>query len=71
MVPYLYTLFAIYVFMIIQKAKAYEYKGKTKYKYTIVVPEKDMEKLGWDKGTKLEGTIVKDNGYFLTLKKSK
>ena len=55
--------------MIIQKAKAYEYKGKTKYKYTIVVPEKDIEKLGWNKGTKLEGTIVKDNGYFLSAKK--
>ena len=55
--------------MIIQKAKAYEYKGKTKYKYTIVVPERDIGKLGWDKGTKLEGTIVKDNGYFLSPKK--
>ena len=69
MVPYLYIGFCILSFMIIQKAKAYEYKGKTKYKYTIVVPERDMERLGWDKGTKLEGTIVKDNGYFLTSKK--
>ena len=69
MVPYLYIWDCILVFMIIQKAKAYEYKGKTKYKYTIVVPEKDIEKLGWDKGTKLEGTILKDKGYFLTPKR--
>lgn len=68
MVPYLYMVFCILSFMIIQKAKSYEYKGKTKYKYTIVVPERDIGKLGWDKGTKLEGTIVKDNGYFLSVK---
>lgn len=69
MVPYLYSSNLLPFFMIIQKAKAYEYKGKTKYKYTIVVPPKDMEKLGWNKGTKLEGTIVKDSGYFLSPKK--
>ena len=69
MVPYLYSGILLQFFMIIQKAKAYEYKGKTKYKYTIVVPEKDIEKLGWDKGTKLNGTIIKDNGYFLSVKK--
>ncbi len=65
MVPYLYMGNRLLFFMIIQKAKAYEYKGKTKYKYTIVVPEKDMEKLGWDKGTELKGTVVENKGYFL------
>ena len=69
MVPYLYMGNLILFFMIIQKAKAYEYKGKTKYKYTIMVPEKDIKKLGWDKGTKLEGTIVNDKGYFISAKK--
>jgi len=55
--------------MQLQKQKAREYKGKSIFKYTIVIPPKDIEQLGWDKGTKLEGTIVKDNGYFLTSKK--
>ena len=57
------------MFMILQKHKAREYNGKPIYKYTIVVPPQDIEHLGWDKGTELEGSIVKDCGYFLSVKK--
>jgi len=54
------------VFMILQRAKAYKYKGKIKYKYTIVVPIEDIEKLGWDKGTKLKGEIIMNQGYLIS-----
>ena len=54
--------------MKLQKQKAYNYKGKTNYKYAIMIPQKDIEQLGWDKGIELEGTVVKDKGYFLFLK---
>ena len=55
--------------MQLQKQKAREYKGNPIFKYTIVVPPKDVERLGWDKGTELIGTVVSDKGYFLTSKK--
>jgi len=54
--------------MKLQKQKAREYKGKIIYKYLIVVPPKDIEELGWDVGTELDGTIIKDKGYFITVK---
>jgi bifunctional DNA-binding transcriptional regulator/antitoxin component of YhaV-PrlF toxin-antitoxin module len=54
--------------MKLQKQIAYKYKGKTNYKFTIMVPQKDIKQLGWDKGIELEGTIVKDKGYFITTK---
>ena len=57
--------------MKLQKNMAYTYKGKTNYKFTIMVPHKDIEQLGWGKGIELEGTVVKDKGYFLSSKKKK
>ena len=52
--------------MQLQKQKAREYKGKQIYKYTIVVPPQDIKELGWKQGQKLEGTVVKNKGYFLS-----
>jgi bifunctional DNA-binding transcriptional regulator/antitoxin component of YhaV-PrlF toxin-antitoxin module len=54
--------------MKLQKQIAYKYKGKTNYKFIIMVPQKDVEQLGWDKGTDLNGTIVNDKGYFISKK---
>lgn len=51
--------------MKLQKVRAREYKGKTIYKWIIVIPPKDIEELGWREGMELEGSVVKDNGYFL------
>lgn len=53
--------------MRLQRLKAREYKGKTIYKWVIVVPPKDIEELGWKEGNELEGTILK-GGYFLSVK---
>ena len=69
MVPHLYRWICIFGFMILQKQKAREYKGKSIYKYTLVVPPQDIEQLRWDKGTELQGNVVKDCGYFLSIKK--
>lgn len=54
--------------MILQKQKAREYKGKSIYKYVIVIPPKDIEELGWKEGTELEGTVIKEKGYFISKK---
>lgn len=54
--------------MILQRQKAREYKGKTIYKYVIVIPPKDIEELGWNEGIELEGIIVKEKGYFISNK---
>lgn len=51
--------------MILQKVKAREYKGKPIYKYIITVPPQDIKELGWNEGIELEGTSIKDKGYFL------
>ena len=53
--------------MILQKNKAREYKGKTIYKFIIVVPPNDIEQLGWTKGQELKGERVSDKGYILFL----
>jgi bifunctional DNA-binding transcriptional regulator/antitoxin component of YhaV-PrlF toxin-antitoxin module len=47
--------------MKLQKHKAYKYKGETKYKYVIVIPNKDIEKLGWKEGDEVIGNIEKNN----------
>ena len=54
--------------MKLQKQKARKYKGKTIFKYIIVIPPKDIENLGWEEGIELEGTVIKDKGYFLSSK---
>lgn len=58
------------LFMKLQRQKAYEYKGKTKYKWVIVIPSEDIEKLGWKEGMELEGVAEKDKGYFLFINNS-
>ena len=55
-----------YIRMILQKQKAREYKGDTIYKWVIVIPPKDIEELGWKEGQKLKGTVIKNNGYFIS-----
>jgi len=52
--------------MILQKQKAREYKGKTIYKYVIVIPPKDIEKLGWKEGQEINGIVIENKGYFLS-----
>ena len=54
--------------MKLQKQKARKYKDKTIYKYIIVIPPKDIEELGWKEGIELEGTIIREKGYFLSSK---
>ena len=54
--------------MKLQKHKAREYKSKPIYKYTIVVPPRDIKELEWKEGMELEGTIIKNKGYFLSEK---
>lgn len=63
-----YIQASVFIIMKLQKVKAREYKGKPIYKYIIVIPPKDIGKLGWKEKMELEGTIVKDNGYFLSKK---
>ena len=50
--------------MKLQKVKAREYKGKTIYKYILVIPPKDVKELGWSEGIELKG-IVADGMYIL------
>lgn len=55
--------------MKLQKQKAREYKDKPIYKWIIAIPPKDIKKLGWKEGHELKGTVIDDNGYFLSTKK--
>lgn len=66
--PHLNKREVISIFMKLQKQKARKYKGKTIFKYIIVIPPKDIENLGWEEGIELEGTVIKDKGYFLSSK---
>jgi hypothetical protein len=43
--------------MQLQKQSSRIYKGKEYPKYLIVVPPKDIEKLGWTEGEELESSI--------------
>jgi len=54
--------------MKLQKVKARIYKGKPIYKYIIVIPPKNIKELDWKEGIELEGTVIKDKGYFLNKK---
>lgn len=54
--------------MKLQKVKAREYKNKPIFKYMIVIPPKDIEELEWNEGIELEGTVIKNKGYFLSEK---
>lgn len=54
--------------MKLQKVKARKYKDKQIYKYMLVIPPKDIEQLEWKEGIELEGVVIKDKGYFLSIK---
>ena len=43
--------------MHLQKQQSRIYKGKVYPKYLIVIPPKDIERLGWDEHDELESTI--------------
>ncbi len=45
--------------MQLQKQSSRVYKGKEYPKYLIVIPPKDIEKLGWTVGDDLESVIEK------------
>lgn len=68
MVSHLNKGFSYYQSMKLQKVKAREYKGKTIYKYIIVIPPKDIEQSGWREGIELQGIIIKGKGYFISSK---
>lgn len=40
-----------------QRVYAYKYGGKEQYKYLVTLPPDIVEKLGWEVGGELEGTI--------------
>jgi len=67
-VSHLYIRYQIANIMKLQKQKAREYKGKTIYKYVIVIPPKDIGELGWTEGIKVEGTVINGKGYFISKK---
>ncbi|MFO8132497.1 MAG: hypothetical protein R6U10_00970 [Thermoplasmatota archaeon] len=50
--------------MRLQRVKAREYKGEPIYKWQIVIPPKDIEKLGWTEGMELQGNVA-DELYLL------
>lgn len=54
--------------MKLQRQKAREYKNKPIYKWVIVIPPADIEKLGWEPQDELIGTVINSKGYFLSLK---
>jgi bifunctional DNA-binding transcriptional regulator/antitoxin component of YhaV-PrlF toxin-antitoxin module len=54
--------------MQLQKQLSRVHKDKTYPKYTIVVPPKEIEKLGWREGDELEPEI-KDGELVIRLKK--
>ena len=66
MVPPLNTSPLFQNIMHLQKQKAREYKGKPIYKWIIVIPPEDIEKLNWKPQDKLKGTIINGKGYFLS-----
>jgi len=54
--------------MKIQKHKTREVKGKEYYKYIVVIPNDQVEGLGWKEGENLNSEIRKDS---LVLSQSK
>lgn len=43
--------------MRLQKRIGRKLEDKTYYKYEVVIPTKDIEKLGWEEGEELKRTI--------------
>ena len=54
--------------MKLQRQKAREYKGKSIYKWVVVIPPDDIKKLGWKEGMNLSGEIL--NMKFFCIKPS-
>jgi hypothetical protein len=54
--------------MKLQKVRAREYKGKTIYKWMIVIPPRDIKELRWTENNKLEGIVAQDT-YLLRSKR--
>lgn len=50
--------------MRLQKSTGKIYKGKIYHKWHIVIPNEDIERLGWSKGMELKG-VVADNMYII------
>lgn len=46
--------------MKLQKSIGKKYGGKKYHKWHIVIPNKDVERLGWPKGMELVGIIAED-----------
>jgi hypothetical protein len=46
--------------MRLQKQKTREVKGKEYFRWTVVIPPKEVESLGWTEGTELESKTEKD-----------
>lgn len=53
----------------LQKRFAYRYKEKDHYKHVIIVPEKEIVKLGWRQDAELE--IVSKDDKLIIKKKAK
>ncbi len=51
--------------MKLQKQKVSKYKNKTYYKYSILIPNDIIEKLGWAEGQELKADAVMEKGLFL------
>lgn len=45
--------------MKLQKQKAYKYKDKTHYKYTLVLPDSLIDQLSWKEGSELDYIVDK------------
>lgn len=54
--------------MQLQRQLSRKHKGKEYPKYTVVIPPKEIEKLGWNEGVRLEPEI-KDSELILRPKK--
>lgn len=54
--------------MKLQESKGKIYKGKVYPKWHIVIPNEDIERLGWEKGMELNG-FVADGVYVVKPKK--
>jgi hypothetical protein len=47
--------------MRLQKQKTREVKGKEYFRWTVVIPPDEVEKLGWEEGSELEPETRKDS----------
>ena len=47
--------------MRLQKQKTREVKGKEYFRWTVVIPPDEVEKLGWKEGLELQPEVKKDD----------